>query len=48
MAASMRVGLTVGQLHQLTEVLAERGEADAAQRATDALTQTLAAMQGEK
>jgi alkylhydroperoxidase/carboxymuconolactone decarboxylase family protein YurZ len=46
MAASMRVGLTRGQLHQVTEVLAERGDVDAAKRATDALTQALAAMQG--
>jgi 4-carboxymuconolactone decarboxylase len=48
MAASMRVGLTAGQLRQLTEVLAERGEADAAKRAIDALTQALAAMQREE
>ncbi len=37
MAASMRVGLTAGQLHQVTEVLAERGDAEAARRATEAL-----------
>lgn len=43
MAASMRVGLTAGQLRQLTEVLAERGDADAARRATKAL----AAMKGQ-
>jgi 4-carboxymuconolactone decarboxylase len=48
MAASMRVGLTAGQLRQLTEVLAERGEADAAKRATEALTQALAAMRGKE
>jgi alkylhydroperoxidase/carboxymuconolactone decarboxylase family protein YurZ len=48
MAASMRVGLTAGQLRQLTEVLAERGEADAAKRATEALTQALAAMKGKE
>jgi quercetin dioxygenase-like cupin family protein len=47
MAASMRVGLTVGQLRQVTEVLAERGEAEAAQRATEALTQALAMMKGK-
>jgi alkylhydroperoxidase/carboxymuconolactone decarboxylase family protein YurZ/quercetin dioxygenase-like cupin family protein len=47
MAASMRVGVTAGQLRELTELLAERGEAEAARRATDALTQTLAAMQGK-
>ena len=43
MAASMRVGLTAAQLHQLTQVLAERGDAQAAQRASDALKQALAA-----
>lgn len=48
MAASLRVGLTAGQLRQLTEVLADRGEAEAAQRATEALTQTLAATQFTK
>ncbi len=44
MAASMRVGLTVEQLHRVIEVLAERGETQAAQRATEALTQALATM----
>lgn len=44
MAASMRVGLTAGQLRQLTQLLAERGDADAAKRADAALTQALAAM----
>ena len=43
MAASMRVGLTAAQLHQLTQVLAERGDAQAAQRASEALKQALAA-----
>jgi quercetin dioxygenase-like cupin family protein len=47
MAASMRVGLTAEQLRQLAELLAERGEPDAARRATDALTQAIAAMQGK-
>nr|WP_244884913.1 carboxymuconolactone decarboxylase family protein [Singulisphaera acidiphila] len=37
MAASTRVGLTTSQLRQLTRVLAERGEADAARRAREAL-----------
>ncbi len=37
MAASMRVGLTASQLRQLTQVLAERGDADAATRAREAL-----------
>lgn len=41
MAASMRVGLTAGQLRRLTEVLAERGDADAAARATEALNHAL-------
>jgi 4-carboxymuconolactone decarboxylase len=42
MAASMRVGLSAEQLRQLVQVLAERGDADAAKRASEALTQTLA------
>ena len=48
MAASMRVGLTVGQLRQVIELLAERGEADAAKRATEALRQALATMVGNE
>jgi 4-carboxymuconolactone decarboxylase len=48
MAASLRVGLTAGQLHQLADVLAARGEADAAKRARDALSQALSAMQGKQ
>jgi len=48
MAASMRVGLTAAQLRQLTQLLAERGDADAAKRANEALTQALAAMKGSK
>ncbi len=43
MAASMRTGLTAAQMRQLTEVLAERGDAQAAKRASVALTQALAA-----
>ena len=43
MAASMRVGLTAAQLRQLIQVLAERGDAQAAKRADTALTQALAA-----
>jgi 4-carboxymuconolactone decarboxylase len=46
MAASMRVGLTAAQLRQLTQILAERGDADAAKRASTALTQALAAPSG--
>lgn len=48
MAASMRVGLTAGQLRQLIQVLAEHGDADAAKRANEALTQALAAMKGKE
>ncbi|KAF1705995.1 carboxymuconolactone decarboxylase family protein [Pseudoxanthomonas sacheonensis] len=43
MAASLRVGLTVAQLHQLIQLLAEGGDADAARRAREALDQHLAA-----
>ncbi|KAF1684956.1 carboxymuconolactone decarboxylase [Pseudoxanthomonas broegbernensis] len=46
MAASMRVGLTAAQLRQLTQVLSERGDAQAAERASEALTQALAAVPG--
>lgn len=42
MAASMRVGLTAAQLRQLTQILAERGDEQAAERASAALTQALA------
>ena len=41
MRASLRVGLTAAQLRQLTEVLAERGDADAARRAREALATAL-------
>ncbi|WP_159873292.1 MULTISPECIES: carboxymuconolactone decarboxylase family protein [unclassified Raoultella] len=40
--ASMRVGLTAGQLRQLAQVLREKGENDAAARAERALQQALA------
>lgn len=40
--ASMRVGLTAGQLRQLAQVLREHGENDAARRAEKALQQVLA------
>lgn len=46
MRASMRVGLTAAQLRQLAQVLAERGDAQAAKRAEEALTQALAAASG--
>lgn len=42
MAASLRVGLTVSQLRQLIQSLAEDGHADAARRAREALDQHLA------
>jgi 4-carboxymuconolactone decarboxylase len=42
MRASMSVGLTPSQLRQLIEVLAERGDADAAGRAREALDKHLA------
>jgi 4-carboxymuconolactone decarboxylase len=45
MRASLRVGLTAAQLQQLAEVLAERGQKQAAERAKDSLTQALAAAQ---
>jgi alkylhydroperoxidase/carboxymuconolactone decarboxylase family protein YurZ len=45
MAASMRVGLTAAQLRQVIQLLAEHGDADAAKRANEALTQALAAME---
>lgn len=46
MRASMRVGLSAAQLRQLTQVLAERGDEQAAKRAGAALTQALAAASG--
>jgi 4-carboxymuconolactone decarboxylase len=46
MRASMRVGLSAAQLRQLTQVLAERGDADASKRASEALTQALAGASG--
>ena len=42
MRASMNVGLTASQLRQVTQVLAERGDADAAKRAREALDKHLA------
>jgi 4-carboxymuconolactone decarboxylase len=47
MAASMRVGLTVGHLRQLAGVLT-RVDADAGKRANEALAQVLAAMEGKE
>lgn len=42
MRISMNVGLTAGQLRQLTQVLAERVDADPARRASEALDRHLA------
>jgi quercetin dioxygenase-like cupin family protein len=46
MAASLRVGLTVAQLQQLTRLLADQGDADAAKRAAEALDATQANQPG--
>ncbi len=46
MAASLRVGLTAAQLRQLIQVLGERGDKQAAERADAALKQALAAASG--
>ena len=46
MRASLRVGLTPAQLRQLTQVLADRGDADAAKRANEALSRALATAPG--
>ncbi|KAG1447012.1 hypothetical protein G6F57_017172 [Rhizopus arrhizus] len=46
MRASMRLGLPAAQLRQLTQILAERGDKLAAERADAALTQALAATSG--
>ena len=42
MRASLRVGLSAAQLRQLVQVLADQGDAGAARRAGEALTQALA------
>nr|WP_233630861.1 MULTISPECIES: carboxymuconolactone decarboxylase family protein [unclassified Pseudomonas] len=47
MRISMNVGLTAGQLRQLTKVLAARVDADMARRASTALQQQLAAKPGK-
>lgn len=47
-AASVRLGLTTAQLRQLVQVLAERGDADAAKRARQALDDYLADMAGRQ
>ncbi|MFJ2982602.1 MULTISPECIES: carboxymuconolactone decarboxylase family protein [unclassified Pseudomonas] len=43
MTASLRVGLSTAQLHEVTELLKKHGDAQTAERASTALTQTLAA-----
>ena len=48
MRISMNVGLTAGQLRQLTQVLAERVDAAHAQRAREALERQLAAASAAK
>jgi 4-carboxymuconolactone decarboxylase len=47
-AASMRVGLTASQLRQLTQLLAEYGDADAAKRVREALDKYLVETAGRK
>jgi hypothetical protein len=46
MRISMNVGVTAPQLHQLIQVLADRVDIDAAQRARAALDRQLAATPG--
>jgi len=46
MRASMRVGISAAQLRQVTQILAERGDKQAAERASAALIQALAATGG--
>lgn len=48
MAASIRVGLTESQLRQLIQVLEKHGDEQAAERASEALTQALAMMSAPK
>jgi len=47
MRISMNVGLTAGQLRQLTQVLSSRVDADMARRASEALERHLAASRGQ-
>ena len=42
-AASLRVGLSAAQLHQVTELLKKHGDAQTAERANAALVQALTA-----
>ena len=48
MRISMNVGITAGQLRQLTQVLAERVDADTAHRASEALDRHLAMIASKK
>jgi alkylhydroperoxidase/carboxymuconolactone decarboxylase family protein YurZ len=48
MRISMNVGLTTGQLRQLTQVLAERVDSDTARRASEALNRHLATLASSK
>lgn len=48
MRISMNVGLTEGQLRQLTQVLADRVDADMAARAREALAKQVASLPGKK
>jgi hypothetical protein len=43
MAASLRVGLSTAQLHQVSELLKKHGDAQTAERADGALKEALAA-----
>ncbi|MDN5538550.1 MAG: carboxymuconolactone decarboxylase family protein [Comamonas sp.] len=47
MRISMNIGLKVGQLHQLVQVLATHVDADAAHRASEALARHLASLSGK-
>lgn len=47
MRISMNIGLTAGQLRQLTGVLAARADADMARRAKEALERQVAASSGK-
>lgn len=48
MRASLRVGLSAAQLHELVETLAARADAQAAERARSALREALATTPGDK
>jgi len=48
MRISMNIGITAGQLRQLTQVLAERVDTDTARRASEALNRHLATLSPNK